>query len=73
MGTNRPSVRRTSAAATSFSVGSPGTFTVTSTGSPTPAITVGGALPAGVTFVDNAGAKTVYVDGVAVALSRSMP
>jgi hypothetical protein len=44
----------TSANATTFAVGVAGTFTVTTTGSPTPSITRGGvALPAGVTFVDN--------------------
>ena len=44
----------TSAAATTFTVGSPGTFTVTTTGLPVPSLAVGGAaLPAGVTFVDN--------------------
>ena len=44
----------TSAASTPFAVGSAGSFIVATTGSPTPAITRGGAsLPAGVTFVDN--------------------
>ncbi|MGA9332951.1 MAG: Ig-like domain-containing protein, partial [Rudaea sp.] len=45
----------TSANATTFYVGTPGTFTVTATGVPTPALTSTcvPALPAGVTFVDN--------------------
>jgi len=43
----------TSANATTFTVGSPGSFTVTTVASPTAAIGVSGALPAGVTFVDN--------------------
>jgi hypothetical protein len=43
----------TSANSTSFTAGSAGTFTVTTTGVPTPAITKTGALPTGVTFVDN--------------------
>jgi hypothetical protein len=43
----------TSGAATTFTVGTPGSFTVTTTGFPPPAIAVGGTLPAGVTFVDN--------------------
>ena len=43
----------TSANSATFTVGSPGTFTVTTTGSPTPAITETGALPSGVTFTDN--------------------
>ena len=45
----------TSAATTTFTVGTPGTFTVTAIGAPAPAITVSGTLPAGVTFVDNGG------------------
>src|SRR5208282_4092509 len=43
----------TSANATTFTVGTAGTFTVTATGQPTPSLTETGALPAGVTFVDN--------------------
>ena len=44
----------TSANNTTFVVGSPGTFTVTTTGFPTPTIARGGvALPSGVSFVDN--------------------
>src|SRR4029077_11256844 len=44
----------TSSNATTFTAGAAGTFTVTTTGFPTPAITRGGvALPSGVTFVDN--------------------
>jgi Big-like domain-containing protein/putative Ig domain-containing protein len=43
----------TSAASTTFTLGQAGTFTVTTTGFPTPSITRSGALPAGVTFVDN--------------------
>ena len=45
----------TSANATAFAAGQPGTFTVTTTGSPTAAIsaTSSPALPSGVTFTDN--------------------
>ena len=44
----------TSAATTTFTVGTPGTFAVTTSGFPLPTLAVGGvALPAGVTFVDN--------------------
>ena len=44
----------TSAAATTFGIGGPGTFTVTTTGFPAPTLTrTGAALPTGVTFVDN--------------------
>jgi hypothetical protein len=43
----------TSAATTTFTVGAAGTFTVTAIGAPTPALTLSGALPSGVTFLDN--------------------
>ena len=43
----------TSADSTTFTEGSAGTFTVTSTGYPTAALTESGALPTGVSFVDN--------------------
>jgi hypothetical protein len=43
----------TSAASASSIVGTAFSFTVTTTGSPTPALTETGALPAGVTFTDN--------------------
>ena len=40
----------TSAASTTFTVGTPGTFTVTTTGFPTPTVSQTGTLPTGVTF-----------------------
>src|SRR5207248_4847620 len=43
----------TSASSTTFTVGATGTFSVTTTGTPTPTLTEMGALPSGVTFVDN--------------------
>src|SRR6266852_1222638 len=43
----------TSASTTTFTVGTAGSFTVTTTGSPTPSLTETGALPSGVTFVNN--------------------
>ena len=43
----------TSAAATTFTTGVSGTFMVTTTGFPIPALTESGALPSGVTFTDN--------------------
>src|SRR5262245_48818728 len=46
-------LRFVSATETTFAVGSPGTFTVRTKGGPKPTLTVSGALPAGVTFVDN--------------------
>ncbi len=43
----------TSADSTSFTVGSAGNFTVTTTGTPTAAVSESGKLPGGVTFTDN--------------------
>jgi large repetitive protein len=43
----------TSADHTTFTAGSAGTFTVTTTGTPAAAVSKTGALPSGVTFVDN--------------------
>jgi hypothetical protein len=43
----------TSANSASFEVGQTVSFTVTTTGSPTPSLTETGTLPAGLTFVDN--------------------
>ncbi|HKR32147.1 MAG TPA: putative Ig domain-containing protein [Terriglobales bacterium] len=43
----------TSGAATSFIVGTAGTFTITTTGSPTPTLTLDGGQPAWLSFVDN--------------------
>ena len=45
----------TSANNASFTVGVAGTFTVTATGDPSPSISEAGALPTGVTLVDNGG------------------
>jgi Putative Ig domain len=43
----------TSAASTTFTVGTAGTFTITTTGSPTPILELDGAQPAWLSFVDN--------------------
>ncbi len=43
----------TSDASTSFTVGTAGTFTITTNGSPTPTITLDGPQPAWLSFVDN--------------------
>ena len=56
----------TSAAQTNLSVGAAGTFTVTATGYPAPALTVKGALPAGVAFKDN-GNGTATLGGTPAA------
>jgi hypothetical protein len=56
----------TSANTTTFIVGSAGTFTVISTGTPSAALTETGALPSGVTFVDN-GSGTATLAGTPAA------
>ncbi len=56
----------TSANSTSFTSGSPGTFTVTTTGSPKSSLGESGPLPAGVTFTDN-GNGTATISGTASA------
>jgi autotransporter-associated beta strand protein len=43
----------TSGSSTTFTVGTPGSFSVVTTGFPAPALTESGSLPGGVTFVDN--------------------
>ncbi|MFT3792786.1 MAG: Ig-like domain repeat protein [Rudaea sp.] len=52
----------TSADNAAFAIGTAGTFTVTTTGTPTPAISETGALPTGVTFTDN-GDGTAVLSG----------
>jgi Putative Ig domain len=56
----------TSANATTFTVGSAGTFTVTTSGIPAPALSETGALPGGVSFVDN-GDGTATLSGTPAA------
>src|SRR5207237_771814 len=56
----------TSGNATTFVVGPAGTFSVTTTGVPAPALTETGTLPAGVTFVDN-GNGTATLSGTPAA------
>ena len=54
----------TSAASTTFTSGTPGSFTVTATGNPIPSLTEAGGLPTGVTFTDNGdGTATFGYDG----------
>ena len=53
----------TSADQTTFTVGQPGSFTMTTTGYPVPALSESGALPSGVTFLDN-GNGTATITGV---------
>ena len=56
----------TSAAATTFTTGQLGSFTVTTTGSPTPTVSESGALPGGVTFTNN-GNGTATLSGTPTA------
>ncbi len=60
------SVSFSSANNASFTVGSAGSFLVTTTGTPTPALTESGALPSGVTFHDN-GNGTATLSGTPAA------
>jgi len=60
----------TSADHVTFTTGSAGTFAVTATGFPTPALIENGALPSGVTFVDN-GDGTATLSGTPATGTRS--
>jgi Subtilase family/Fibronectin type III domain len=53
----------TSANSSAFTIGTAGTFTITTTGAPTATIGEVGALPSGVTFVDN-GNGTATLSGI---------
>ena len=63
----------TSATAAWFTVGSAGDFAVTTTGLPTPALTETGALPSGVTFVDNATGTATLAGTPAAGTAGSYP
>ncbi|MGB6831073.1 MAG: Ig domain-containing protein, partial [Terracidiphilus sp.] len=56
----------TSASSTTFTVGSSGSFTVTASGYPSPTFSETGALPSGVTLVDN-GNSTATLSGTPAA------
>ena len=56
----------TSSAATTFTIGQPGTFTVNTAGFPAAALSQTGALPGGVTFVSN-GDGTATISGTPAA------
>ena len=63
----------TSASSATFTVGAVSAFTVTATGPPAPSLTVTGALPIGVSFVDN-GNGTATLSGTPVtATAGSYP
>ncbi|MHB8221099.1 MAG: glycoside hydrolase family 76 protein, partial [Acidimicrobiales bacterium] len=62
----------TSAASTTFTVGVPGDFQVTTAGNPPPtSITESGALPAGVSFVDNHNGTATLVGTPAAGSART--
>src|SRR5487761_738099 len=63
----------TSAATTTFDVGTPGTFAVTTTGAPAPALSETGALPSGVTFVDNGNGTATLSGTPATGFQGSYP
>ena len=63
----------TSANSTTFTVGSPGTFSVTTTGAPAPAISESGALPAGVTLTDNSDGTATLAGTPAAGTAGSYP
>ena len=63
----------TSAATTTFTVGSAGTFSVTTTGNPSAAITETGTLPSGVTLTDNANGTATLSGTPAAGTGGSYP
>jgi hypothetical protein len=63
----------TSASSTAFTVGTAGTFSVTTTGSPTAKITESGALPSGVTFVDGGNGTATLAGTPAAGTNASYP
>ncbi|MCS6863428.1 MAG: hypothetical protein NZT92_24240, partial [Abditibacteriales bacterium] len=56
----------TSANNATFTVGQPGSFTVTTTGYPAPTLSLSGTLPSGVTFTPNANG-TATISGTPTA------
>jgi Putative Ig domain len=62
----------TSAASATSIVGAPFTFTVTTTGAPTPTLSETGALPAGLTFTDN-GNGTATIAGTSTDVGANYP
>jgi FG-GAP-like repeat/FG-GAP repeat len=66
LNTTRPKLKITSAPSATFMTSLPGTFTITAAGLPTSALTEKGALPTGLTFVDN-GNGTALLSGTPAA------
>ncbi|MGB7052007.1 MAG: putative Ig domain-containing protein [Acidimicrobiales bacterium] len=63
----------TSANNTTFTAGSAGTFNVTTSGGPAPALSESGALPSGVTFVDNHNGTATLAGTPAAGTGGSYP
>ncbi len=63
----------TSANSTTFVAGSAGSFTVTTVGNPTAAITRSGTLPSGVTFTDNGNGTGTLAGTPAIGTAGSYP
>jgi len=63
----------TSGSAASFTVATPGSFTVTAAGYPTPSISLGGTLPDGVTFSDNGDGTATLAGTPAPGTAGSYP
>jgi large repetitive protein len=63
----------TSAGSTTFAAGTSGTFRVTTTGVPTPALSETGALPSGVTFVDNGDGTATLAGAPATGTAGTYP
>src|SRR5215831_20881106 len=60
-----------SANSTTFTVGTLGTFSVTTTGTPTPSLTETGTLPGGVTFKDNGNGTGTLSGTPAVGIGKA--
>ena len=63
----------TSAASATFATGAAGSFTVTTEGYPPPALSETGALPSGVTFVDNGNGTATLAGTPALGTAGSYP
>ena len=63
----------TSASSATFTAGAAGTFTVTTTGAPAPSLSETGALPSGVSFVDNGNGTATFSGTPAAGTGGSYP
>src|SRR5262245_11168724 len=67
-----PGLAFTSSSNAVFTGGQPGSFTITTTGKPTPSLAIGMPLPAGLSFKDN-GDGTATISGTPAAPTRNPP